>query len=299
MDTFAVRAPASTANLGPAFDCLGLALDLWNEASFTVGKKSIEIDGEGADTLPKDKKNLILRAFYRAFKETGEKAPKVGLRALNRIPLNSGMGSSAAACACGLLAANHLLEDRFNLSGLLQLGAAIEGHADNLAAALYGGAVLVSQDGERFEAHPIGAPTLSAVVLLPEISYSTNEARKRLPKKVALQDAVFNLGQAMLLVEALRAGEIEALAAAMQDRLHQPQRLKLITGGAEALVAAQAAGAAAAISGSGPSLIAFTEEGREKAITEALRAPFGERGIKSRLYLLKSSPQGAGLISAE
>lgn len=291
-----VRVPASTANLGPAFDCLGLALNLWNETSFELSgnRLEIEVSGEGEETLPRNDRNLILRAFARVYQEADKTLPNgVVLNAKQGIPLSSGLGSSAAACLTGLMGANALLGEPFSGEDIFQIGAEIEGHADNLAAALYGGLVLVTQDERRVSAQRLECAPLLSVVVLPEIKLSTRDARKALPAEVPMKDAVFNIGRSIQVADALRNGDIPAIAAAMEDRLHQPHRLPLIPGAAEALEAALQAGAAAALSGAGPSVIAFIEEGREKAITEAMRAPFAEKGVKTRQYLLKSSEKGA------
>lgn len=297
MSGLRILAPASTANLGPAFDCLGLALDLWNETEVAIGDETrIEIEGEGAEALPRDESHLVIRAARALYAHLDE-APPAGwqLRARNRVPLNSGLGSSAAATATGLLAANRLSGARLALDELLTIGAAIEGHADNLAAALHGGLVLVNRAGEKVAAQSIEIPPLSCVVVLPEVQISTREARAALPQEVPLADAVANIGHSLALLEALRGSDISALAAAMQDRLHQPYRLPLIPGAQEALEAAQAAGGAAALSGAGPSLIAFVDAGREKAVSEALRTPFAERKISTRLYRLPSTARAAAI----
>lgn len=291
-----VRVPASTANLGPAFDCLGLALDLWNETRVEVtgDRLVLEITGEGAETLPHDETNRIVQAMARVYDEVSEKLPKgLHISCMQRIPPGGGLGSSAAAAAAGLLAANTLLGQPQKLPYLLQLGAELEGHADNLAAALLGGLVLVTQEATGPAVQKLDCATLSAVAITPEQWFTTKESRGALPKEVPLSDAVFNIGHSVQAVEALRNGDIAALANASQDRLHQPYRLPLIPGAAEALAAAQQAGAAAALSGAGPSLIAFVEEGREKAVAEALRAPFAEKGVKTQIYLLKSTAKGA------
>lgn len=297
MRQFTVRAPASTANLGPAFDCLGLALDLWNETEIAIGKTTtIEIEGEGVDSLPRDESHLIIWAAKAVYAHLGEPAPAGWqLHARNRVPLNSGLGSSAAATATGLLAANQVTGERLALEELLAIGAAIEGHADNLAAAMYGGLALVNQAGEAVIAQRIEIPTLSCVVVLPSVAVSTREARAALPKSVLLADAVANIGHSLAVLEALRVGDISALAAAMQDRLHQPYRLPLIPGAAQALAAAAEMGAAAALSGAGPSLIAFVEPGREEAVGAGLQMPFVEESIETRRFLLKTARQGASL----
>ncbi|MCL5429692.1 MAG: homoserine kinase [Chloroflexi bacterium] len=294
-----VRAPASTANLGPAFDCLALALDLWNETRVELTGEVLVLDvsGEGAETLPRDQSNRIVQAMARVYAEVGEKMPKgLHIDCKQRIPPGSGIGSSAAATATGLLAANWLLGQPQKVPYLLQLGAELEGHADNLAAALLGGLVLVTQEAGGPAAQKLECESLSAVVIRPEQRLTTTESRKALPKQVSLSDAVFNIGHSIQVIEALRNGDIPALANAFQDRLHQPYRLSLIPGAAEALAASQLAGAAAALSGAGPSLIAFVDEGREKSIAEALRAPFAGKGIKTQQYLLKSTTKGAEII---
>jgi homoserine kinase len=158
--------------------------------------------------------------------------------------------------------------------------------------------VLVTRDGWRFSARPLDCARLQAIFVLPEIQFGTRESRGALPKDVPLADAVFNIGKSLQTAEALRKGDIQALAAAIQDKLHQPYRLPLIPGAAEALEAARKAGAAAALSGAGPGLIAFTEEGREKAVSEAMQAAFEGRGVKTKEYLLKSAESGATVKSS-
>jgi homoserine kinase len=291
-----IHVPASTANLGPAFDCLGLALDLWNETTLEItgDRLSIEVEGEGANRIPLDETNLVYRAFRRFCDEVGTPVPQ-GLRIIGkqRIPFGAGLGSSAAAILTGLLGASALLDQALDKSKVLQLAAELDGHADNVGAALYGGLVLVSERNGRFQAQQLGAAQLFAVAIAPEQVLSTHDSRSALPKQIDFKDAVFNIGRSLHVSEALRNGDIEALAAAMEDKLHQPYRFPLIPGAAEAVSAARQAGAAAALSGAGPTVIAFVEEGREKAIAEAMRAPFAERGVKTQLYLLTSTSRGA------
>jgi homoserine kinase len=295
MQTLRILAPASTANLGPAFDCLGLALDLWNETEIAIGDDTaIEIEGEGAKTLPRDKSHLVIRAAKAVYKHLGQKPPTGWqLRARNRVPLNSGLGSSAAATATGLLAANRLSDARLAMEELLTIGAAIEGHADNLAAALYGGLVLVNQAGEKVNAQRIEIPPLSCVVVLPEVQISTQQARAALPRQVPLADAVANIGRSLALLEALQADDIAGLVDAMQDRLHQPYRLPLIPGAQEALEAAQAAGGAAALSGAGPAVLAFTYDQNLSGLGAAICDRFNRFGLGAKVYKLAISKYGA------
>lgn len=295
-----VRVPGSTANLGPGFDSLALALDLWNDTRFElIGDGLVlEISGDGAETLPRDSTNRIVQAMAYVYSEVSEKLPAgLHISCTQRIPPGAGIGSSAAATAAGLLAANTLLGQPQKLSRLLKLGAELEGHADNLAASLLGGLVLVTQEASGPAVQKLECAQLSAVVINPEKRMTTKQSRDLLPKQIPLADAVFNIGHSIQAVEALRSGDIAALADAFQDRLHQPYRLPQIPGAADAMAAAHLAGAAAALSGAGPSLIAFVEEGREKSITEALRAPFAEKGVKTQIYVLKSTLKAAEVES--
>jgi homoserine kinase len=295
-----VRVPASTANLGPAFDCLGLTLDLWNETQVELSGDQLVIEVEGpSDQVPRDRSNLIAAAFHRLYREAGEPLPKgLHIHAKQNIPVGSGLSSSAVATVAGLLAANAALGNRLNQSAILQLGAEIEGHADNFAASLLGGLVLVTQNAGLWYAQRIECAPVKAVVIVPEFAFTTSESRGALPQDVSLRDAVFNIGKSLAVVEAFRSGDIPSLAEAMQDRLHQQHRLPLIPGASEALAAAQQAGAAAALSGAGPSIIAFVEDGRQKAVAEALRAPFHAHKIKTGLYSLQSTTQGASVTGA-
>lgn len=294
-----VRVPASTANIGPAFDCLALALDLWNEAEFELGGQGVQIDvtGEGAERLPRHERNLIYRAVSRVYEEVSEAAPQhIRIRCHNNIPLGSGLGSSAAASLAGLLGANALLGHPLKPELVMRLGAELEGHADNLAAALYGGLVLVKHSDWRLTAQSLACAQWPAVYVRPEVRLSTRAARAALPKKVSMADAVFNISQALAVREALGSGDLAALADAMQDRLHQPYRLPLVPGAAEAMQAAASLGAAAGLSGAGPGVIAFVAEGGQAAVQQAMQAAFAQHKLPSRAWLFSSTTQAAQAV---
>ena len=211
----------------------------------------------------------------------------------NNIPVGSGLGSSAAAALIGLLGAAALLDGPLDLREALALSARMEGHADNVAAALYGGLVLVAQGKGGWLIRRISIPERQVAVVLPAVRLSTHAARAALPGEVSLKDATFNLGRALLVVEALREGDLDLLREAMDDRLHLPYRLPLIPGGQNALDAAYAAGASAVtISGAGPSLIAFTD-GDPAPAADAITDAFKAAGVPSRSFLMKTSPHGA------
>lgn len=291
-----VRIPATTANLGPGFDCLALALDLWNETTFSLEGKGIqlEITGEGETTLSKDERNLLVRTMLSCFQSLGVPKPE-GLRVVcrNAIPLGSGMGSSASAVLAGLLGARALLGHTIDTDQILRLAVEIEGHADNAAAALLGGLVIVVQEQRSFYTHRIQIPSLEVAYILPDVRLPTQVARAALPKQISLFDAVFNIGHTALVIEALRNGDLSLLQKAMQDRLHQPYRLKLIPGAADAFQAAQQAGASAvALSGAGPGLVAFCA-GRSSEIASAMLTAFEQAGIGARTFILKTTTKGA------
>lgn len=282
-----IQVPATTANLGPGFDCLGLALDLFNETTIDMGGKGIkiEIEGEGAGLLATDKKNLIVKAFNQTYTHLEEKPPKnLTITCKNNIPLGSGLGSSAAAALTGILAANRVLENRLNDNEIITLGAEIEGHPDNIAPALLGGLVVIAETAFGDVFRQIEIPRWQVAVVFPEVELSTEAARKALPKKVSMSNAVFNIGQAILTVEALQHGSLKQLQETMQDKLHQPYRLPLVPGAAEAIKAAEGLGAAAALSGAGPSVVAFGLKDMEQ-IGEAMQKAFTQKKIESRVFM--------------
>lgn len=294
-----IRIPATSANLGPGFDSLGLALDLWNETIFTLAiEYSVQVHGEGRERISAGENNLIIRSAQRLAELVGKRLPPFHVDCVNRIPLSSGLGSSAAAKLTGLLGANALLGKPLSKTEILDLATELEGHPDNVAPALLGGLVAsMVQDGKVL-AHRIhlednhDAP-IHITVVLPDFHLSTQQARAALPEQVTLKDAVHNISRSVLVTEAFRTGNLELLSKAMTDTLHQPYRLWLIPGGREAMDAAKESGAsAAAISGAGPSIIAFSAK-REEAIGEAMTRAFEQAGHSARTFQLKMSHHGA------
>jgi homoserine kinase len=288
------RIPASTANLGPGFDCLGLALDLYNTVTLSLAAVTdVTVTGEGVGRLPGTPANLVLRAAARLAQEAGVPIPGWRLEQHNEIPLSSGLGSSAAAIVGGLLACDRLLGLETPAEDLLQLATAIEGHPDNVAPALYGGLTVCAQDGDQIHCLRLPEPEgLHVAVAIPEFEVSTAEARAALPEIYPRETAVYNVTHACLTLAALCRGRYDLLGAAMQDRLHQPYRLPLVPGLAAVIEAARAAGAAgAALSGSGPAVAAFCE-GKYDSVAEAMQAAFLREGLRCRLLWLKPSAGG-------
>jgi homoserine kinase len=253
------RVPATVANLGPGFDSFGLALSMYNEIEVDTGAPpGIDVEGEGADELPRDETNLVVRAMQAFAVDAGRELPRLAIRCANAIPVERGLGSSAAAAVGGLLLADRLLGVAVDRTELLRLATALEGHADNAAAALSGGLAVAYLTNDGWRAERVDpAPSLKPVVLLSEGErVGTDAARRSLPEDVALEDAVFNASRAALLVLSLTARP-DLLAVALEDRLHQSARLALAPAAAELFAQLREAGVPVAVAGSGPTLVAF------------------------------------------
>jgi homoserine kinase len=288
-----VRVPATTSNLGPGFDALGLALRLHNTVELDAAETPrIEIDGEGAETLPRCPTHLAYRAalavaervrtLERATPAGGRPVPRAfHLRQHNRIPLARGLGSSAAAIIGGAAAANALLGGPLDRQALLDLAAGIEGHPDNVAPALAGGLVAcATTEAGTIRWVRLTPQRLHVVIAIPEFAVSTADARRLLPETVPFRDAVFNVTRTALLVSALVEGRMDLLDEATRDRLHQPYRARLVPGLEAVFAAARHAGAhGAALSGSGPTVVAF---GAAPGIGEAMRRAFQAAGAACR-----------------
>ncbi len=286
--------PASTANLGSGFDSLGLGLELRNSLEMEVIAEGldIEIEGEGERDLPRDETNLMVRAAESVFQRVDKKPTGIRLRATNRIPLSSGLGSSAAAVVAAVAAANQLADAGLSNDDLLSFAVRIEGHADNAAASIFGGLNLVRADGDVVVSRQVNIPELRVAVAHPDFGLSTKLMRQVLPSEVPLEDAAFNLGSALLSVEALRSGDYSLLAHVMEDRLHQPTRAGHIPGYAKVTESARRAGAAGvALSGAGPSLVAFGPSGHEK-IAQAMVEAWADVGVTSRGFVLSAARRG-------
>jgi homoserine kinase len=290
-----VQVPATSANLGPGFDCMALALDLWNEVVLdsAPGNVSVSIEGEGANTLPKNGKNRVAQAAAQVFQKAGVSDPVFSIACTNRIPVSSGMGSSAAAAVGGLVAANAAIGTPYSRQNLIQLCLPLEVHADNAVAAFVGGLVLLSVEDGRVLWRRYELPQMQVSVIVPEKQFSTGESRSILPEKVDHRDAVFNIGNALLAAEALRSADYRLMAEVMQDRLHQPYRLPRLPGVEEIILAAKQAGAAAAVlSGAGPGVIAFADSGLEEIQNAMLGAAKGKK-LPVRGFILHVSNAGA------
>jgi homoserine kinase len=290
-----VRIPASTANLGPGFDALGLALNLYNEVTAREAPSvSVTVEGEGTGKLPTGEHNVVVRAVRAAYEAVGRPFPGCALSCVNRIPLARGLGSSAAAWVGGLLAGNALLGSPLERAAILTLAARAEGHPDNVAAALYGGLTVSCSGPNGTTAVALPVPEqLRWVVLVPEVTSATAEARAVLPQTVPRLDAVFNVQRVALLLASLQANRAEGLRLALEDRLHEPYRLSLFPWMPEVAAAARQAGALGCVlSGAGPSLLAVVS-GDAGGVAEAMEAALRRAGIRGGARALSVDVQGA------
>jgi len=300
-DLVTVRVPATTANLGPGFDCLGLALDIYNTVELSLAVETrVQITGEGQGQLPLGRNNLVLQAADRLAEEVEFEVPGWQLRQHNEIPLARGLGSSSAAIVGGLIAANELLQGGLDREQLLKLAAELEGHPDNVGPALLGGLTACCVEADDVCCIRLDAPAeLDIGVVIPRFEVNTQQARAVLPDEVSLSDAVFNVSRAACTLAALVSGRWEVLSDLMQDRLHQPYRAQLIPGMGEVIAAAEEAGAhSAALSGSGPTIVAFATEQRD-AILQVMVETFANFNVEATAFWAKPNNRGAVIIDEE
>ena len=307
MSLVRVKTPATTANLGPGYDCLGLALDIWNTLeveTIDAGEPVVAVSGEGAGELPTGRDNLVHRSMEFLFHEAGEEMPVVRIHCDNDIPLARGMGSSAAAIAGGLVAANAIcsrdFSREFTANDLLEMAATIEGHPDNVAAAVMGGMQLVvvdeAEEGRKLYTVPVNVPPeLRAVVFIPDVRIATEDARAVLPEKVTMADAVHNMGRVGLLVASMATNHPEYLAIATQDRLHQPYRQPLFPAMKVIFKAALDAGALGVfLSGSGSTVLALTQ-GREMTVAYEMAEAARQACVEGKVRVTQPTVRGAHL----
>lgn len=269
-----IRVPASSANLGPGFDALGLALEMYDVLAAQVAdEKCLEVDiaGEGSEELRRDAKNLVVKSMNAAFDYMGGRPRGLRLSCANSIPHARGLGSSSAAIIGGMVLARALVlggQDRLPDEKVLQLASEIEGHPDNVAAALYGGATIAWQSEDSARAVKISPhPDLSAVAFIPKGGVSTSKARRLLPESVPHADAARNAGRAALLVEALEHHP-EYLFDATEDLLHQQYRREVMPRSISLVTKLRAVGFAAFVSGAGPTVLLLRTSGMDNGFAD-------------------------------
>ncbi|MEM6838283.1 MAG: homoserine kinase [Cyanobacteria bacterium P01_C01_bin.120] len=284
--TFRVSVPATTANIGPGFDCLGAALTRYNVFTFAplaAGSALIvDVAGPDGDRITTDATNLAYVAFQAFFQHLGKPTPAVRLHIELDVPLARGLGSSSTAIIGGLLGANAIAGEALDTAALAELATAIEGHPDNVVPALLGGCRLATVD-ER--GTPVICPItwhsdIVPIVAVPAFEIATATARKVLPPHYSRSDAVYTLGHLGLLLQGLATGNGDWLRTAIGDRIHEPYRKALISGYDAVTAAAQTAGAyGVTISGAGPTLLALGSPERAEAIAQAMRQTWQQSGV--------------------
>lgn len=287
-----IRVPASSANLGPGFDCIGIALDWWNTIQVETIARGLEI--ECPHGLPRSKDNAVYQGIAAVYARAKQKIPPLRLQMDAVIPIASGLGSSSAALVGGMLAANALMSNPFSRDNLVTFATLLEGHPDNVAPALLGGLVVAVQEGELVQAARVALPRhLRCVIFVPTQALLTKTSRAVLPSRVPRADAIYNAGRTALWIAALSEHRLDWLAQATRDRLHQPYRAKLVRGMEELFDAARNAGAkGVALSGAGPSIIAFAQGNAPKVAREMARMA-KQLGVEGTVKLVASSAHGA------
>jgi homoserine kinase len=289
-----VQVPATSANLGPGFDILGIALHWFNDVAFegqqfingthkSVRSLAIDIEGEGADLLPRNDSNLVAKAACKVFEKAKRWPTLLHIRLTNRIPLSRGLGSSAAATLGGMAAANALIGKPLKGDEILEMAVHMEGHPDNIVPAFVGGLCVSGLFSHKTWYYKLKTPVgLRAVVCSPAKPLATSHARRVLPSQIPFNAAVFTASRVAFLLGALTQKKYEWLGQAQEDVLHQPARAKLIPGLMDAIREAKKAGAyGAALSGAGSSVMAFVKPGLGKSVGPAMQRVFAAHNIPS------------------
>ncbi|MGL6173927.1 MAG: homoserine kinase [Cellulosilyticaceae bacterium] len=257
-----VKVPATTANMGPGFDCIGMALQMYNIIYAEEITEGLEIIIQsGSADIPTDEKNLIYQTICHFYEVIGKKVPGIRIIQQDQIPHTRGLGSSAACIVAGLHIANALSNSFFSKEELVQMAAQLEGHPDNTTPALLGGMTVgaMSKEDMKYVKVPV-AENIHFAIMIPQFTLSTQLARKVLPKQISLEDGIFNTSRAALLTASMLTGDVENLKIAMEDRFHQPYRMQLIPHMKEIIEQAKKCGAKGTfLSGAGPTIIAVVK----------------------------------------
>ncbi|AVZ30257.1 homoserine kinase [Nodularia spumigena UHCC 0039] len=298
ISSITVTVPATTANLGPGFDCIGAALTLYNKFKFTrldEGGLIIAVTGAEAERVQTDESNLLYQAFVKLYQYIGQTPPSVKMEIQLGVPLARGLGSSATAIVGGLVGANQLAGAPLTQLQVMELAIAMEGHPDNVVPALLGGCRLAATSADNWAICDIPwNEDIVPVLAIPDFELSTSEARQVLPTQVSRADAIFNTAHLGLLLRGLQTGKGEWLSTALQDRLHQPYRQALIPGYDAVNAAAMKAGAyGMVISGAGPTLLALVDQLHSQAVEAAMLSAWQSTGITATVRSLSLDTQGA------
>ena len=302
MNQIRIAVPATTANLGVGFDCIGAALTMINQFQFTAIESDrqlqITVEGKEANKVGKDETNLIYQSFLKLYQKIKQTPPNVKIDIKLGVPLSRGLGSSATAIVGGLLGANHLAGNPLNQNELMAMAIAIEGHPDNVVPALLGNCQLSVANGDKWQVSSIPwHQEIIPVVAIPDFELSTEEARSVLPKSYSRNDAIFNISRMGLLLRGLATNNKTWLTTALVDKIHQPYRQKLIAGYQELHSAAVDAGAyGMVISGAGPTLLSLTNSDRVQQVINSMSQTWSKLNIKADVRSLSIDTIGARVL---
>ncbi len=296
-----VQVPASTANIGPGFDILGLALTLYNTVEIELLSEptlEIEYTGEGKEYIPIDSSNMIYKSIQRVFSSVNKPLNGLKIKIDNKIPLMGGLGSSSSAIVSGIVAGNALLDNPLTKMDMLKLAVAEDGHPDNVTPALFGGFTLSYRDQEKKPSMiPLTFPSeIHIVTVSPDFHVSTQSAREAMPANYPLKVVTENTTRLIRLIRSLEQGQWDDLQSLLDDEFHQPYRFPLVPGLKKACKKAYQSGAIGAfISGSGPSLALFCNDNREN-VAQSVVEVFTQEGLEAKVRFLKVDLEGAKII---
>lgn len=295
-----VKVPATSANLGPGFDCLSMALNIWNTVHVEIGSPEFDISGEGSKTLEAGKGNLIYKSFCLPFQESGQNVPEIRMFCENAVPIGKGLGSSTAAIIGGLIAGNEISGRPLSQDAILELSDKMEGHVDNAAAAIWGGCQIVIKENSRFLTSKIQVDEeMSAVLFIPDLNIPTKQSRSLLPTQIGIEDAVYNIGRASLLIKSFATGDFAHMSAATGDKIHQPSRQKIFPAMQAIFKAAMHADALGVfLSGAGSSVLALAK-GKEISIGYEMAEAASKSGVEGMVKITRPTNLGAQVLGPE
>ena len=296
-----VKVPATSANCGPGFDCLGVACTLYNTFTYELIPQGFElvVEGEGKGKMYPSAKNLAFLSFLKLWNKLNGERVGLKIHMRNNIPLSRGLGSSSTAIVAGLMAANVMCGNKLNKTAIVNIASEIEGHPDNVAPAILGGFTINLMQGREVKSLKIIPPKrFKLIAIIPAMPLATAKARAVIPKMVSHKDAVFNVSRASMLVGALLSGNYDYLSFALEDKLHQPYRAGLIPGLQEAFSAGKEQGAFnVIISGAGSTIMAYApSDANAEKIGEAMKAKLTAKGLASTVHILAVDTEGARIL---
>ena len=298
-NTVTVKVPGTTANLGAGFDCIGAALSLYNHFKFTLAPElKITVKGTESEKVITDPNNLLYQSFVKFYEHTGKPLPVVAMEINLGVPLARGLGSSATAIVGGLMGANGLAGEPLELSEIIELAIALEGHPDNVVPALLGQCQLSVKSEKGWQICEIPwHEEIIPVVAIPDFELSTEQARSVLPLEISRNDAIYNIAHFGLLLRGLATNCEDWLKVALKDKLHQPYRQSLIKGYQAVELAALKAGAyGMVISGAGPTLLSLTPKTHQEAVVKAMKQAWSDLGVTAKVEVMTLDKKGAHVL---